>query len=266
MNRCEFVDAGTVELYFYGELDAPAAERLEGHLLRCGTCRQHVDDLRSIRAALAVRPRVDAPPSGDWSAFTSRLDAAMATTASAPPRGRTVAPWFAIAATLTLIASGVFFTGRLRHDGPPPTEAFASPAAPPAAAPPLAMPRRLEPDGRGSVTVADRSLVEHSEEHFERSKVVVLGLATLDPEHARAADWQHERELAGSLLPDTRLYRLTAEERGMTGLARVLGDLETVLLETSMTERPDPDALQRVQRLIARRDLVVKMNVVGSGI
>ena len=266
MNRCQFVDAGTVELYFYGELDATAAARLEGHLQRCGTCRQHLDDLRSIRAALAVRPRVDAPPSGDWSAFTSRLEAAMATPASAPQRGRTFAPWFAIAATLMLIASGVFFTARLRHGGPPPSEAVASADAP-AVAPPLPMPARLaSPDGRGAVTVADRSLMEHSEQHFERSKVVVLGLATLDPEHARAADWQHERALAGSLLPDTRLYRLTAEERGMTDLARVLGDLETVLLETSMTERPDPDALQRVQRLIARRDLVVKMNVVGSGI
>jgi hypothetical protein len=39
-----------------------------------------------------------------------------------------------------------------------------------------------------------------------------------------------------------------------------------VLLETSMSEHADPDALERVQRLIARRDLVVKMNVVASGI
>jgi hypothetical protein len=43
-----------------------------------------------------------------------------------------------------------------------------------------------------------------------------------------------------------------------------MGDLETVLLETSMTERPDAAALGRVQNLIRKRDLVVKMQVVGS--
>lgn len=259
MNACQFVNAGAIELYFYGELDTAAVARLEGHLQRCATCRQHLEDLRSIRAALGSRSRVDSPPAGDWSDFTRRLDAAIATTA-APPRGRSFVPWLAIAATLTIAASGVLLTGRLRHESPAPQEEQASASS--------RSPQGVRPavHRAGSVSIADRSLMEHSEEHFERSKLVVLGLATLDPEHAHAADWQHERELAGSLLPDTRLYRLAAEDRGMTDLARVLGDLETVLLETSMSEHADPDALQRVQRLIARRDLVVKMNVVGSGI
>lgn len=266
MKACEFVEAGAVEQYFYGELDPAASARLEGHLQRCATCRQHLDDLRSIRTALASRVPVEGPASGDWSAFTRRLDGAIATTASSQRR-RSIVPWLAIAATLTIVTSAVLLTSRAQPvplidtaRGEPLIEASRLSAAPAAAVP-------AEPTPfTASATVADRSLVEHSEEHFERSKLVVLGLATLDPQHARATDWQHERQLAGSLLPDTRLYRLAAEERGMTDLARVLGDLETVLLETSMSEHADPDALQRVQRLIARRDLVVKMNVVGSGI
>jgi len=260
MKACEFVDAAAIEQYFYGELEAAARARLEQHLQRCATCRQHLDDLRSIRAALASRGRVEGPPAGDWSGFSRRLEAAIATTA-APERSRRIMPWLAIAATLTIVASGALLTSRARQEPSSPASAPATPArvgAIPA-----------DPDSgldRTAATVGDRSLVEHSEEHFERSKLVVLGLATLDPQHARATDWQHERQLATSLLPDTRLYRLAAEDRGMTDLARVLGDLETVLLETSMSERADPDALQRVQRLIARRDLVVKMNVVGAGI
>lgn len=257
------MDAGTVEQYFYGELDAAARARVDGHLRRCGTCRQHLQDLQSIRAALASRPRVEAPPSSDWSVFTRRLDAAIAAK-GARSRGRAFMPWLAVAATLTVVAGGALFTARLQHD--PRAPQSAARAASSARLTAAAEGPRSAVDRGGPGTIADRSLVEHSEEHFERSKVVVLGLATLDPQHARSADWQHERELAGSLLPDTRLYRLTAEKRGMTSLARVLGDLETVLLETSMTDRADPDALQRVQRLIARRDLVVKMNVVGSGI
>jgi len=255
MSACRFTHAGSMELYFYGELEPPAATRIEAHLRDCAACRQHLDDLRAIRLALASRTRVDAPPAGDWSGFTRRLQSALTAPAVAQPR-RTVIPWLAVAATLTIAATGVFLTNRLSRPQPAtavPASASSAPAQP-------------SVHVIGTRSVADRSLMQHSEEHFERSKLVVLGLATLDPHQTRAADWAHERELAGSLLPDTQLYRIAAEDRGMTDLARVLGDLETVLLETSMSDHADPQALERVQRLIARRDLVVKMNVVGSGI
>jgi len=58
--------------------------------------------------------------------------------------------------------------------------------------------------------------------------------------------------------------RLAAEDRGMKELARVMGDLETVLLQASLSEHADRESLERVQRLITKRDLMVKMQVVGS--
>jgi hypothetical protein len=109
----------------------------------------------------------------------------------------------------------------------------------------------------------DRGLREGSAELLERSKLVVLGLATRDP-HARSEDWQYERTLAGSLLTDTRLYRQAAIQGGAPDVARVMRDLETVLLEASMSDRKDRAALERVQRLIAKRDLVVKMQVMAT--
>ena len=104
----------------------------------------------------------------------------------------------------------------------------------------------------------DRALREGSVDHLERSKLVVLGLAAIDP-HARAQDWQYERMLAGTLLSDTRLYRQAALQDGAADVERVMRDLETVLLEASMSDTKDRAALERVQRLIAKRDLVVKM-------
>ena len=71
-------------------------------------------------------------------------------------------------------------------------------------------------------------------------------------------------QLAGTLLTDTRLYRLRRRSAALTDVARVMRDLETVLLETSMSDKPDRDALERVQRLIRKRDLVVKMQVVAA--
>ncbi len=103
-----------------------------------------------------------------------------------------------------------------------------------------------------------------SEQHFERSKLVVLGLANKDPHHAREADWAFERGLASSLLSDTRLYRQAAEARGMKSIAGVMGDLELVLLQTSLADAPDAEALEQIQRLIHKRDLVTKMDVAAT--
>ena len=110
----------------------------------------------------------------------------------------------------------------------------------------------------------EKSLREVSAEHLERSKLVVLGLATRDPLRTTANDWQYERRLAGTLLSDTRLYRMAAQDRGVTDVARVMRDLETVLLEASLSDSSDKDALERVQRLITKRDLVVKMQVMSG--
>jgi hypothetical protein len=111
---------------------------------------------------------------------------------------------------------------------------------------------------------ADPALVSLSGQHFERSKLVLLGLATRDP-RVTAGDWAYERELASTLLDDTRLYRMAAEERGMTSLAGVMRDLELVLLQTSMTEDANTESLEQLQRLIRRRDLLTKMNATYGG-
>ena len=50
----------------------------------------------------------------------------------------------------------------------------------------------------------------------------------------------------------------------MTTLAGVMGDLELVLLQTSMSDKPDMATLEQLQRLIAKRDLVTKMEVVTT--
>jgi hypothetical protein len=106
----------------------------------------------------------------------------------------------------------------------------------------------------------DSALASLSGQHFERSKLVVLGLATRDAK-VDPGNWDYERELASTLLGDTRLYRIAAEERGMNTLAGVMRDLELVLLQTSMSEQHDAASLEQLQRLIRRRDLITKMNV-----
>ena len=257
MSACEF----DVVLYFYDEMDAAERAGAAAHLRRCAACRQRLDDLQAIRDALAERPVVDAPPAADWSGFMRRLDDAIAPSRTVPQpapaavleyrRGRwTVRQVAALAAMLALVTIAVLVTARFRAVSPAPQRAAAP--APPAAAVPLA-------------AGLNQSLRESSVEHLERSKLVVLGLTARDPHETKVEDWQYERRLAESLLPDTRLYRMAAQDRGVTDVARVMRDLETVLLEASLSDSSDRDALERLQRLIAKRDLVVKMQVVATG-
>jgi hypothetical protein len=250
---CEIHASGAIELYFYDELTPREREAVESHVLSCGHCRTVLAELGVIRDVLAQRPVVSGPASGDWSPFMSRLDASIAgerlparnIVEFARPSRRTYVSYVAMAALLTLVTLSVAIAIRSRAV---PASAVTGNVAGRTAA--------REPTDTAAFTAL-------SEEHFERSKLVVLGLATKDPQRG-AADWRYERELATSLLNDTRMYRLAAEDRGLTSLAGVMRDLELVLLQTSLTDDKDPASLPQLQRLIQKRDLLEKMDAVTT--
>ena len=257
---CPIQESGAIELYFYDELEAGARAHVTQHLRHCQGCTAALEDLTTIRAALAVRPTVDAPDGGDWSRFMTRLDAAVAearpgtsqssarvaTFPSRPVQTRPYIGLLATAALLAIVTISVVFVARQRGVPNDRDQILAT------------APQIVE-----SAPVATNGLRSAGEKHFERSKLVVLGLAARESNETRPADWEYERELAASLLNDTRLYRMAAEERGMNALAGVMRDLELVLLETSMAEETDPVALEQIQRLIRRRGLIQKMDTVA---
>jgi hypothetical protein len=258
--NCDF----DVVLYFYDELEGEERAQATAHVRGCAECRHRLEELETIKDALASRPVVDAPPARDWSGFMRRLDEAVKpipVVAAAPTvlerrRGAwTMRHAAALAAMAALVTIAVMSAARFRSTGldVPATSTDQVVVAQAAAEPTAPAP-----------TGPDQALRAVSAEHLERSKLVVLGLATRDPHHSTAADWQYERRLAGSLLSDTRLYRIAAQDRGVSDVARVMRDLETVLLEASLSDSTDKDALERVQRLIAKRDLVVKMQVMAG--
>jgi hypothetical protein len=255
MTTCHVQASGTIELLFYGELPPARRAEAERHLASCAGCRAALDELREISEALAARPVVDAPADGDWTGFMARLETSLNERRAAAPRrmsGRLM-PLLAMAALLALVTIGVVsivtWRGQLERIEPQPGAAGNLEAAP-APGPGHDLP---------VVPTAEAAFTAVTEQHLSRSKLVVLKLANGD----RGDDLSYERRLASSLLDDTRLYRLTAEQRGMSSLARVMEDLELVLLQTSMSESLDGDAVTQIQRLIRKRDLVTKMNAGG---
>jgi len=267
MTHCAVMASGTIEVYFYGELPADRRAQVDAHLATCADCRALLEDLSEIRNVVDDRFAAFAPPGGDWSGFMARLareipaDARRARDNFAsddlPHRPRFAAGtnvrhrrWspaglVAAAALLSLVGTGVNLAMRSRFPSSPPVGAASVPGG-----------VRQRPDGEPGFAAL-------SGEHFGRSKLVVLGLAAKDSARATSADWTYERELAGRLLSDTRLYRMAAEDRGLLSIAGVMRDLELVLIQASFTDAADPEALSRIQGLIRRRDLVAKMDVVA---
>jgi hypothetical protein len=255
MSTCHVQASGAIELLFYEELDPVRRASVEEHLRSCAECRSAWEELGVIRDALSARPVVEAPPDGDWTAFMSRLNVALESSGPAaapvvsPGSTNRLVPLLAMAALLALATMSVvsLVMWRAREDARVVTTAET--AVQPAAS-----------TVSGPVGSRDAAFAALSEQHLERSKLVVLKLAS---GRESGADLSYERRLAETLLNDTRLYRLTAEERGMTALARVMGDLELVLLQTSMSDTLDADAVGQIQRLIRTRDLVTRMNAVA---
>lgn len=273
---CSLHDSGAIELYFYGELDAVEGARVADHVRSCVQCAEILGELKMIRVALAARPDISAPASGEWSSFMTRLDDAIradggrgqviafgasseaaktAPVASRPGEAgfrpdRRLAGLLTMAALLALVALSVFVASR----------AGRSLVAPAGSGTDV---RRSSASAENEVPVRT-GLATVGMRHLERSKLVVLGLATKDVEGSSPADWEYERELATGLLNDTRLYRLAAEQRGLNSLASVMKDLELVLLQASMATGSDERALPQIQRLIQKRGLVQKMDVVAT--
>lgn len=258
MTTCDVQASGAIELYFYDELDGVERQSIADHLGSCSHCRAALADLAVIRTALAERPVVSEPPAGDWSGFMSRLDASIAGERTGRGDAQTFVrlssrppylTYLAVAALLALVTFSVALALRSRVTP-------VMPVTPDVAGVSPSVPAAVAPDAMAFRTLSD--------EHFDRSKLVVLGLATKDSARGQAADWAYERTLATSLLNDTRIYRLAAEDRGLTALAGVMRDLELVLLQTSLTDDQDPDSLPQLQRLIEKRDLLEKMDVVTT--
>src|SRR5690606_14469357 len=161
--------------FFYGELPAAEHARIEAHLRSCRECAGALTELQLIRDALSVRPAVAAPASGDWTSFMARLDAGLraadrhqVVVRFGPRRAAARPTWtglLASAALLAVVSMSVFMASRagrplvIAPDGTPEPAAIVEAGS-----------TGETPDHAGLVSVGSR--------HLERSKLVVLGLAT----------------------------------------------------------------------------------------
>jgi anti-sigma factor RsiW len=111
--------------------------------------------------------------------------------------------------------------------------------------------------------VRERILLVAVGDHLDRSQAVLLEVVNAQP--GQSLDVSSERERAGDLVADNRLYRQTAAHAGDTRVASVLDDLEPVLLE--IAHGPDlltPEQVENLRQRIEGDGILFKVRVAGS--
>ena len=245
-----------------------AARTSSAHLRACAECRTALDELHDdprragdAAASSARRPAATGRAHGAHRPRGRVEPARPATASSSPPSARAARGRsrriVAMAALLTLVHGERHVSRRRRiGDRAGVSVASASRAGCPSAVVPCRGDRARASRPRGP----DAAFAALSEQHFERSKLVILGLANRDPQHVvavrlglRAA--ARRRAARRHAACTSRRPRSAGWDAGRASCR----DLELVLLQTSLSEEPDAATLERLQRLIRKRDLVTKM-------
>ena len=111
--------------------------------------------------------------------------------------------------------------------------------------------------------VRERILLVAVGDHLERSQTVLLELVNAQP--GQPLDVASERERAGDLVADNRLYRQTAARTGDTRVASVLDELEPVLMEIANgPDRLTPEEVESLRQRIEGDGILFKVRVAGS--
>jgi anti-sigma-K factor RskA len=246
-------------LHYYGEEgDGEAAEALavELHLEECGDCRGLYGSVQRVLNVMDSVPVPDRPADYGaqvWQRLAPRLPSARRQWWSWP------SPWrFAAAAGVcAALMIAAFVAGR--------TYTNSRPGQTLAVSDPHGSDSRSS-DSRSSDSLAgERILRAAVGDYLDRSQMVLTELANANPD--RALDISDERERAGDLVTETRLYRQTAEHTGDTRIAAVLDELERVLVDIAHAPpQLSPVQLSELRQRLDSDGLLFKIRVLGSNV
>lgn len=232
--------------HHYGATDATERRAMEEHLGSCAACRESLNALQGVLAAVDAAP---VPERGEgygeevWRRLAPRLQEARApraVTIFRAPEWLRARPW-AVVAAMAMLVVAAFFLGRYS----PRSGSTVSQQQPVSAA------------------ARDRVLLVAVGDHLEQSQMVLIEL-----ENAKGAgpiNISAERERAENLVAANRLYRQTAARAGEAGVADVLDELERVLVEIAHSpSEVSPTQLDELRRRIQTQGILFKVRIIDS--
>lgn len=211
------------------------------HLAGCAECRAALDRLAR---ELAAMPFPEPPERGEeygahvWRRLRPRLGSekrGFDWMAVFRPR-----PW-AVAASVASLVVAAFLLGRYW------------PAA------------GTRPAPVNAAQVRERVLLVALGDHLDRSQMVLVELENTRGEGT--VDISEEQQRAEDLIASNRLYRQTAARAGQPGVARVLEDLERVLIEIARSPSKVSSAeFEDMRERIEQQGILFKVRVIDSQI
>lgn len=220
-------------LHYYGEMSETAEARACAHLDDCAGCRENLQRLQRVMAALDSVP-VPEPDAFFEQRTWARLESSLTRT----PRARTWAlPWRAVAwgAAAALVIIAAFVAGQFTSQPTAPSQ-NASAADP----------------------VGERVLLVDLSDHLDRTETALVEFVSGTDGRDLAAGRARVQDLVAA----NRLYRRTASIAGDQGVADVLDELERVLIEIAgAAPESSIDDLDVMRRRIDTRGLLFKVRV-----
>jgi hypothetical protein len=222
-------------LYYYGEGDGSPAVR--AHLDACEACRAEYASLQRVLNVVDSAP-VPERDANYGAQVWGRLQPSLRWDRHPGLSWWPARHWAAAALVSTLVVAA-FLAGRYYPKAQPGAQTA------------------------NAGQVRERILLVAVGDHLERSQTVLLELVNARP--GQSLDVASERERAGDLVAENRLYRQTAARTGDTRVASVLDDLEPVLLEIAHgPDRLTPEEVENLRQRIEGDGILFKVRVVGS--
>jgi len=235
-------------LLYYADGDQYKLRELETHIAACGECRREFERTRSMLGSIDMAVPEPAEDYGRdvWHKLQPFLP------------NQTRSKWFgwltgtpkwapAIAVAAMMVAAfgiGRWFERSVEQTRPNTTQQSQS--------------------GRSSqIDARERLLLIEVGAHLERAQIVLSELANAKPAHM--IDITSEQEAARALLPDNRLYRETATQLADVQIARLLDELERLLVDLSHRESMlSTDELNDIREQIDTQGILFKVRIAGS--
>jgi hypothetical protein len=235
--------------YIQGELAADRTPEIEQHLADCPRCREECTLLRKV---LRLMPAPSEPPSdrqdGEyWNAFARRVDARLAGQQRRPARFGVVfdilreylwprwRPILVSAAAGAALATVILLWLRTGSERPP-----------------------VVPGVR-DVSVMQTAHREELNDYFERSRILLIGIANIPAEEGDKVDLSVERNAARDLVHTARYL----EQKPIDSRSReLIRELERVLIElANLEERADVPDVDVIRAGMQQQNLLFRIRM-----
>jgi hypothetical protein len=231
-------DEQLVWLYYGEERGRAAAEQ---HLAGCEQCRTAFGELeRSLKLITEALPAVERDENYGARVW-ARLDLKERRSSAGFWEALFTPRRLALAGAMVVLVVAAFVAGRFWPYSQP---QVAQPVPP---------------------QVRERVLLVAVGDHLDRSQMVLLEIMNGKPE--AQVDISAEQQSAQELISANRLYRQTAARAGDTGVARVLDELERVLLEIANgPSRLSSEEFEELRKRVEAQGILFKVRVIDSRI